>query len=66
EAWLWKNVHRRVIHSIGHSSLIPSEASVSSDSGYELVCSYNWAVGQDEKIHIPGKLEVPGEHNTHE
>ncbi|KAK0369742.1 hypothetical protein CLIM01_12900 [Colletotrichum limetticola] len=51
--WLWKNVHRQVIHSIGHSSLIPSEASVSSDSGYKLVCSYNWAVGQDEKIHIP-------------
>ncbi|KAK1451094.1 hypothetical protein CCUS01_11273 [Colletotrichum cuscutae] len=58
EAWLWKDVHRQVIHSIDHPSLVPSEASVSSASRCELVCSYNWVVGQDEKIHIPGSAAV--------
>ncbi|KAK2005273.1 hypothetical protein LZ32DRAFT_612238 [Colletotrichum eremochloae] len=58
EAWLWENVHRRVVHSIGHLSLEPSGTLVSSAPGYEVVCSYNWAVGQDEKIYIPGSAAV--------
>ncbi|KAK1466478.1 hypothetical protein CTAM01_17015 [Colletotrichum tamarilloi] len=58
EAWLWKDVHRQVIRSIDHPSLVPSEASVSSASRCELVCSYSWAIGQDEKIHIPGSAAV--------
>ncbi|KAK1843022.1 hypothetical protein CCHR01_14327 [Colletotrichum chrysophilum] len=58
EAWLWKNVNRKVLCSIGHSTLVPSNTLVSSKPGHELVCSYNWAVGPDEDIHIPGFAAV--------
>ncbi|KAK2755638.1 hypothetical protein CKAH01_17307 [Colletotrichum kahawae] len=58
EAWLWKDVNRKVLCSIGHSTLIPSTTLVSSEPGHELVCSYNWAVGPDENIHIPGFAAV--------
>ncbi|KAL0929522.1 uncharacterized protein CTRU02_215421 [Colletotrichum truncatum] len=58
EAWLWENVAREVVYCISHPSLKPSNTLVSSAPGYELVCSYNWRVSQDARIHIPGFAAV--------
>ncbi|KXH68194.1 hypothetical protein CSAL01_11478 [Colletotrichum salicis] len=58
DAWLWENVDRQVIHCIDYPSLKPTDTPVSSALGYELICSYNWAAGQDENIHIPGSAAI--------
>ncbi|KAG7043058.1 geranylgeranyl pyrophosphate synthetase [Colletotrichum scovillei] len=47
----------RVIHCVKHP-VEPSDSMVSSATGCELVCSYNWKASQDLKIHVPGFAAV--------
>lgn len=55
EAWMWKNVlDSKVIHTIDQSTLNPSNTLVSSVSGSELVCSYNWRIGDPPRVYVPG------------
>lgn len=54
---MWKNVlSTKVICYIDRTAVTPSDTPVSSASGSELVCSYNWRTGQDAKLHIPGRF----------
>ncbi|KAK8096101.1 hypothetical protein PG999_014123 [Apiospora kogelbergensis] len=55
DAWIWKDVLKaNIIRHIDRTAIELSDTPVSSASGSELVCSYNWRNGQDTKLHIPG------------
>ncbi|KAK1498164.1 hypothetical protein CABS01_17033, partial [Colletotrichum abscissum] len=74
DAWMWETVMDSwVIHCVKHP-VEPSDSMVSSATGYDLVCSYNWKASQDLKIQIPGfaavlqevslPITVPGDQAT--
>ncbi|KAF6837178.1 hypothetical protein CPLU01_03290 [Colletotrichum plurivorum] len=58
EAWMWRNVPDAALRQINSTSLSPSDALVSSTSGSELVCSYNWKNCDGAEIHIPGHAPI--------
>ncbi|KAK2053599.1 hypothetical protein LY76DRAFT_667131 [Colletotrichum caudatum] len=53
--WLWKQIRRPAdpVHTIAQSAIVPSTVAVSSEAGYQLVCSYNWQSGRPRKIRVP-------------
>ncbi|KAK2049097.1 hypothetical protein LZ31DRAFT_489347 [Colletotrichum somersetense] len=59
-AWLWKQIRRPTdpVHTIVQSAIVPSTTAVSSEAGYQLVCSYNWQRGKPRKIQVPGYAAV--------
>ncbi|KAJ1333092.1 RAT1-interacting protein [Microdochium nivale] len=59
DSWLWKHaVKTTAIRSIHRAAIEPSNTPVSSTSGSELVCSYNWRIGKNASLHIPGCAAV--------
>ncbi|KAK1987279.1 hypothetical protein LZ30DRAFT_580290 [Colletotrichum cereale] len=60
QAWLWKQVRRpgEPVGAIAQSSIVPSTAAVSSEAGYQLVCSYNWQKGTPLRIRVPGYAAI--------
>ncbi|KAF6813208.1 hypothetical protein CSOJ01_04719 [Colletotrichum sojae] len=58
EAWMWENLRDTAVRQINSTSLSPSDASVSSKSGSELVCSYNWKNSDGVEFHVPGHAPI--------
>ncbi|KAK1595553.1 uncharacterized protein LY79DRAFT_602861 [Colletotrichum navitas] len=59
-AWLWKQIRKPVepVYTIVQSAIVPSTTAVSSEAGYQLVCSYNWQRGRPLTIRVPGFAAV--------
>jgi hypothetical protein len=53
DRWMAKGVGER-IETIDNSALEPAETPVSSSTGYELICSYNWVNRKEPTIYVPG------------
>ncbi|KAK2025929.1 hypothetical protein LX32DRAFT_702301 [Colletotrichum zoysiae] len=60
QAWLWKQIRRptQPVYIIVQSAIIPSTKAVTSEAGYQLVCSYNWQGGKPFKIRVPGHAAI--------
>jgi hypothetical protein len=53
DQWMVKDVGGK-IDTIEVSSLKPADTPVSSSTGYELICSYNWANHKAPTTYVPG------------
>ncbi|KAK2014528.1 hypothetical protein LZ32DRAFT_603259 [Colletotrichum eremochloae] len=60
KAWLWNRAPKpaELVHTILHSALVPSTTAVSSETGYQLVGSYNWQAEKPLTIQVPGHAAI--------
>ncbi|KAI0903395.1 hypothetical protein F4823DRAFT_283386 [Ustulina deusta] len=55
DRWMWKHARTtKAQHVISEANLEPCSNSVTSDPGYQLICTYNWQDSKKASIEIPG------------
>ncbi len=55
---MWKHARTtKAQHVISEANLEPCSNSVTSDTGYQLICTYNWQDSKKASIEIPGMID---------
>ncbi|KAI3316823.1 hypothetical protein HD806DRAFT_527538 [Xylariaceae sp. AK1471] len=59
DRWMWKGARTsNAFHVIAETNLEPSVNMVSSETGYQLICSYDWLDSKQASIQIPGFIPI--------
>ncbi|KAL6353582.1 hypothetical protein LRP88_14078 [Fusarium phalaenopsidis] len=54
DGWFFQGTGTPLI-SIQSSQVQPGDVAVTSDGGYELLCSYNWVIKPQPTVYVPGE-----------
>ncbi|KAI8723178.1 C2H2-type domain-containing protein [Fusarium sp. LHS14.1] len=54
DGWLFQGTGTPLL-SIQSSQVQPGDVAVTSDGGYELLCSYNWVIKPQPTVYVPGE-----------